>query len=111
MSSSQVKEGSITATGTVELGEASGSRVSMWLVHLTDGGSWSGTIQPMGKATGSRGMTGLNLAYKDMVTGDNATAALTGNALILLDGAGLEVELSFTRSAGTMKYWAVPVVG
>lgn len=108
-----IKSGTISATGTVNLGEAAGSRVSSWLVHLDGDGSWSGSCQPVGKAAAREAgaLATVNLAYKNMATGAVATAALTGDSLILIDSAGTEVILSFTRSAGNMTYVAVPVVG
>lgn len=108
--SGPVKFGTIDATTDVILGEATGGRVSSWLVHVVADGSWSGSLQPKGGATSS-GFAGANLAYKNMTTGVNATAALTTTGLILIDGAGLDVVLSFTRSAGTMQYRAVPLLG
>lgn len=108
--SGPVKSGTIDATGDVILGEATGGKVSSWLVQLVADGSWSGSMQPKGGATGS-GLAGSNLAYKNMITGLNATAAVTTTGLILIDGAGLDVVLSFTRSAGTIQYYAVPLLG
>lgn len=107
------KSGNVDATGDVNLGEAMGGKVSSWLVHLDADGAFSGSVQPVGRAAASDagGAATIDLAYKDMNTGTNATAALTTDALILIDGAGIEVILEFTVSAGSIDYFAVPLLG
>lgn len=108
--SGPVKSGTVSASGDVILGEGAGGRVSSWLVQLVADGSWSGSVQPKACAVGSR-LAPANVAYKNMGTGENATAALTTTALVLIDGAGVEVALTFTRNAGSIQWYAVPLVG
>ena len=105
-----VKAGTISASGDVSLGQASGSRVSSWLVQLEADGSWSGSCQPKGAASDTAN-TLINLGWKDMATSAVATTAPTGDVLILLDSSCIDVVLSFTRAAGTMTYTAIPLVG
>lgn len=105
------KFGTIDATGSVILGEAASARVCSWLVQLDADGSWIGSCQPVGRAVDCRVSTTGNLAYRDMTSGDMATAALTTDALVLIDGSGMEVSLDFTVTGGSLTYQAVPLVG
>lgn len=105
------KTGTISSTQMVSLGEAAGSRVSSWLVQLDADGSWNGSVQPVGRAASCQLTVTPNLAYRNMTTGDIATAALTGDSLVMVDSSGMEVSLDFTVVAGSITYHAIPVVG
>ena len=104
------KTGTVNSTEDISLGPAAGSRVSSWLVQLEADGSWSGTCTPKGAAQDSNN-TLINLGFKDMNTSAVSTTAPTTDALILIDSSGVDVVLSFSRSAGTMTYTAIPLVG
>ncbi len=54
----------------------------------------------------------IALGYKNQATGTNATAAITGNALVLVDAAGLNVVLDCTSyTSGSLAFTAIPMVG
>lgn len=101
--------GTISETGTATLGLPMGDRVSMYAIHFNSA-SFSGSVTIKGSAPGL-GFTALAVAYKNMVTGLNATAAITGNALVLVDATGIELTLDATVASGSLSWAATPVMG
>ena len=105
--------GSVGATGQFQLGEAAAGRVSSWLVQFQSA-SFSGSVTIKGKASANAASayTLSALGYKDMATSAVATAAITGNALVLVDGSGLNVILDCTSfTSGSLGFVALPLVG
>jgi hypothetical protein len=85
-------------------------RVCSYLIHFQSA-SFSGSVTIKGGVI-DKAYTLIALGYKDMETGDNATAAITGNALVLVDASGINVVLDCTAyTSGTLAYTAVPLVG
>lgn len=109
MSGRGVQSGTISATGTTTLGLPMGDRVSMYAIHFSSS-SFSGSVTIKGAAPGS-GFAALAVAYKNMQTGLNATAAITDNALVLVDAAGIELTLDATVSSGSLRWVASPLMG
>lgn len=104
------KTGAIAATGQTQLGQASGRRVSSWLIQF-ESASFSGSVT-IKSAASDTNYTAIAVGYKDMNTGTNSTSAITGNALVLVDSSGVDVQLDCTsRSAGTLNWTAIPLVG
>lgn len=102
--------GSITATGQVTLANPMVDRVCSYLIQF-ESSSFSGSLTIKGAAVGTN-YTLTALGYKDMSTGLNATAAITGNKLVLVDSAGIDVTLDVTSyTSGTLRYTAVPMIG
>jgi hypothetical protein len=97
-----VKEGTVTETSDIGLPLPYGDKVCSYLIQI-EVVSGSSSIALKGAAQGSN-HTLLALAYKDMVTGENATAAITGDALVLVDSSGIGVTISATVSSGSFKY-------
>lgn len=112
-----VKSGEITATGDTLIGQASGRRVSSWLIHFSDNSSTTASITIRGKAAdrsaGAYGMVAMG--YKDMATSAVDTSAITTASLpkaVLVDSAGMEIVLDTTAiAAGGVRYTAVPLLG
>jgi hypothetical protein len=91
------------------------TRPQTWRFHLTDGGSWSGSITVKGRAYGTT-ETFVAIPYrKQYVAGAVAddsvvSAALTAvPAIITVAADGLDVSLDHTRSAGTLEVAAFVV--
>lgn len=101
--------GTISETGTINLPPAVTDRVSSYLIHFQSS-SFSGSVTIKG-AVIDRNYTAQAVAYKNMSTGLNATAAITGDALILVDAAGLSIALDATVASGSLAFSAVPLVG
>lgn len=102
-------EGEISATGQTALPNPVSDRVCSYLIHF-ESVSFSGSVTIKGAALDSS-FTLIALAYKDMNAGTNATAAITGNGLVLVDASGVEVVLDATVTSGSLKFTAVPLVG
>lgn len=103
-------EGTINGAGQVNLGCAAGSRVSSWVVQF-ESSSFSGSLT-IKSAVQDSDYTRLAVGYKDFVTGTASTAAITGNALVLVDSSGVDVQLDCTAyTSGSLTYKAVPLVG
>jgi hypothetical protein len=102
--------GSIGAAGQFELGNPMIDRVCSYLIQFqsTD---FIGSVTIKGAVDG-KAYTTLGLAYKNMVTGLNATGAITGNALVLVDASGIGISLDCTSyTDGTLAYKAIPLIG
>lgn len=110
MSGRGVQTGTISATGTTTLPIAMGDRVSMYCIHF-ESSSFSGSVTIRGAAPGQPGFSALAVAYKNMVTGLNATVAITDDALVLVDAAGIQISLDATVTSGSLKYAATPLIG
>ena len=105
-----VKTGTISAAGETDIGPAGGSRVSSWLIQFEDA-SFSGSVTVKGAAQDTA-YTALAIGYKDMATSAVATAAITGNALILVDSSGCSIQLDCTSyTSGDLNYTCIPLVG
>ena len=109
MSGRGVSTGTISATGITTLPLPMADRVSSYTIHFQSV-SFSGSVTIKGAAPG-QGHTALGVAYKNMQTGLNATAAITGNALVLVDAAGIELTLDATVTSGSLKWAATPMMG
>lgn len=101
--------GTISATGVTSLPNPVSDRVCMYLIQF-ESASFSGSVTIKGAALDSN-FAQIALAYKNMNTGVNATSAITGNAIVLLDAAGVNIALDATVTSGTLRYVAVPLVG
>ena len=104
------KTGTISAAGETNLGPAAGSRVSSWLIQF-DTAAFTGSVTIKAAAQDSIN-TALAVGYKDMETSAVATAAVTGNALVLVDSSGCDIQLDCTAyTSGDLNYTAIPLVG
>ncbi len=109
------RSGEIVATGNVKFGDAHGSIVSGWLIHLTNNtsNSWTGDLQ--GKAKDADQGVVQTLAYKDMKSGTIKTAQLNTAGLpylILVDASGLDIQLTTgALVSGGVYFDAHPVIG
>jgi hypothetical protein len=85
-------------------------RVCSYLIHFQSA-SFSGSVTIKGGvADGS--LTGMAVAYKDMETGLNATAAITDSGLILVDASGIDITLDCTAyTSGSLTFTARPMIG
>src|SRR5688500_8926143 len=110
MSNSRVITGVIDADEEFNLPNPMADRVCSYLIQF-ESASFSGEVTIKGAALDSKN-TLLALAYKNMSTGLNATAAITGNAAVLVDAAGLGLVLDCTAyTSGSLAYTAVPLIG
>ena len=110
MATYPVRTGTIDETGQTDLGLPISDKVCSWLIQF-ESASFSGSVTIKGAAADTAN-TALALAYKNMVTGENSTSAITGNALVLVDGSGVSVQLDCTSVAsGSLAYTARPMVG
>lgn len=112
MSAAPPKTGTISGTGQVILPPAAGSRVSSYKIQFEASTSpaWNGsvTIQEMV----GNGMSRIAIGYKDDETQAVATSAITGNRVVLVDSSGGTIVLDCTSyTAGSLEYYAVPLVG
>lgn len=105
-----ITTGTISGTGQTTLPLPVSDRVCSYLVHFQSS-SFSGSVTIKGGvADGSR--TSLAVAYKDMTTGLNSTAAITGNALVLVDASGIDLTLDCTAyTSGSLGFTARPMIG
>ena len=104
-----IKTGSIGATGQTALGTAAGSRVCSWLIHFD--GTFTGSVTIRGAAVDTA-YGAVALGYKDMSTSAVATAAITADAVVLVDSSGIDVQLDCTSyTSGALNYTAIPLVG
>lgn len=105
-----VETGVIDAATQYELGNPMIDRVCSYTIQFqsTD---FVGSVTIKGAVDGTA-FTTLALAYKNMSTGLNATAAITGNALVLVDASGIGISLDCTAyTSGSLAYKAVPLIG
>lgn len=114
--SGPAKVGEIDAVEAKSLGQGSGSRVSSLRVQFQDDGVFDGSV--LLKARTQRGgdddvdRTLIALAYTDAETGDLSTAAITGDALVLVDASGLEVFADCTTvTTGSLAFTSIPLLG
>ena len=104
-----VSTGTISATGVTSLPNPVSDRVCMYLIQF-ESASFSGSVTIKGAALDSN-FSQIALAYKNMNTGVNATTAITGNGMVLVDAAGINVALDATVASGTLRFVAIPMVG
>ena len=105
---SSLKE-TFTASGVLKLGNASPDIVSRWCVMLA--GTFTGSMQPKGAVIRS-GLTKQHVSYTDTADGTIKTAALTAvGAPILIEAAGMDIDLDVTITTGSMSIYAHPVAG
>lgn len=110
MATYPVRTGTISETGQTDLGLAVSDKVCSWLIQF-ESASFSGSVTIKGAAADSAN-TAIALAYKNMATGENSTSAITGNALVLVDGSGCGIQLDCTSAAsGSLAYTARAMVG
>lgn len=102
--------GNIDATGQFSLPNPVSDRVCSYAIQF-ESASFSGSVTIKG-AVIDKNYTLSALAYKDMATGENATDAITGNALVLVDASGVDVVLDATTvNSGDLAYTAIALVG
>lgn len=101
--------GTISSTSVVSLPNPVSDRVCSYLIHF-ESSSFNGSVTIKGAAIDTA-FTLSALAYKNMATGLNATTAITGNALVLVDSAGINVVLDATVTSGSLRYVAIPLIG
>lgn len=93
MSAGPGKTFTVDATGQTNLGEAvPGGVVSSWAIEFISS-SFSGSVTIRAKSSFSTQTTYQAKGYKDQTTDTVATAAITGNALVLVDSTGLDVQI------------------
>jgi hypothetical protein len=104
--------GVIDGTGQTELPIPVSDRVASYLIQF-ESASFDGSVTIKGAALDTgEDFTPLALAYKNMTTGLNDTAAITGNKLVLVDSAGVGLSLDCTAYvSGELRFKAVPLVG
>ncbi len=109
------RSGEVVATGNVKFGEAHGSLVSGWLIHLTDNNSSGWTADVQGKVHDALQGVVQTIAYKDMKSGTIKTAQLNTAGLpylILVDAAGMELQLTTgALVSGGVYFDCHPVIG
>lgn len=102
--------GTIIGTGQTGLPNPMSDRVCSYLIQF-ESSSFSGSVTIKGSAIDSA-HTLIALGYKNMSTGTNATTAITGNALVLVDAAGINTVLDCDNyTSGTLAFTAIPLVG
>jgi hypothetical protein len=102
--------GSIAATGQTVLPNPVGDKVCSYLIHFNSA-AFNGSVTIKGGVI-DQAYALSALAYKDMATGLNATDAITGSGLVLVDASGCNVVLDCTaRTAGSLSFTAMPLVG
>ncbi len=134
MAEQQVQSGTkftIKSADTFILGDASDDTVSTYVLHLVDGGSFSGSITPQARSRSPRAQTGsiplaasgsgatlddiafVNTAYFNEATGLYSTAAITAMpSLISMRASGLVCALNVTSLvAGTVIVYVQRVFG
>lgn len=100
----------VSATGEVNLGNASEGAVSRWAIQLDESAGGDVSVTVKGRIMQSEADY-VAIAYTDMADGATKTAALTADALILVDSSGLDVQLDVTVTSGTLTYYAWPLAG
>jgi hypothetical protein len=102
--------GSIAAVGQTVLPCPNTDKVCSYLIHFNSA-AFSGSVTIKGGVV-DQAYALSALAYKDMATGENATAAITGSAVVLVDASGVDVTLDCTaRASGSLSFTAMPLVG
>lgn len=111
----------LTATTTIDLGDADDNTVSRWVVQVQDEGSMNWSIAVQGAILGSHkspggggtALTPTDLEYRNMNTGTDVSGAtaITAAGKYLIDASGLAVRLVATRTAGSVRITAIPVRG
>jgi hypothetical protein len=121
----------ITTTGTYVLGDGSDETTATYLLHLVDGGSFSGSVTPQARSRAIRAQTGslplaatgggatlddigfVSTAYFNEATGLYSTAAITAMpALISMRASGMVCALNVTSlSAGTIVVYVSRILG
>lgn len=105
-------------TDLIELGDAGGEVVGTIVVQLT-GTGWSGSVVVKGRVRGAseHGVSYAPIPYvRRSLAGaasDDATvsAALTGDAIIEVNAAGLQVALDHAHVGGTLAVDFQPIAG
>jgi hypothetical protein len=102
--------GSIAATGQTVLPLPVSDRVCSYLIHFNSA-AFSGSVTIKG-GVDDKNYALSALAYKNMATGENATDAITGSGLVLVDASGCNVVLDCTAYvSGGLSFTAMPRVG
>lgn len=102
--------GTITAATTYAIPNAATDRVTSYAIQFKSN-SFVGSVTIKG-GIADKAYGVLPVAYKNMVTGLNATAAITDNALVLVDAAGLDLTLDCTSyTSGSLTFTAIPLIG
>ena len=102
--------GSIAAVGQTSLPNPVSDRVCSYLIHF-ESSAFNGSVTIKGGVI-DKAYALSALGYKNMATGENATAAITGSGLVLVDASGCDITLDCTaRTAGSLAFTAVPLVG
>lgn len=102
--------GAIDEVGQTVLPLPVSGKVCSWVVQFEDN-SFTGSVTIKAHVADSSHPS-TAVAYKDMTTGENATAAFTGSGLALVDSAGLNIILDCTAaSAGSLLFSARPMIG
>jgi len=104
-----MKSGTISATGTVELHEAAEHEVSSWLIQFVSA-AFNGSVTIQGAAVRSSAAVAA-IAYRDTETGEISLADVTDSLIVLVPASGLEITLDATVVAGSLAYFAIPMMG
>lgn len=103
-----------TATETVELGDASLDTVGRMVLHIQDGGSWSGSVVVQGRLRGSE-LTFRTLGLYDLEElaeiAAAAPASITAAGIYMVDCSGMEVQIVVTVSGGSVIIAWEPIRG
>lgn len=105
-----VKQGTIDTATAYVLGNGDQTAVSRWVIQGVASG-WTGSLTVKGRVFGS-GAAYTAIGYINRATDAVATAAITASFLIEVNCSGLDIELDVTASsAGSVAYYAIPVLG
>jgi hypothetical protein len=97
----------INATANYQLTDVGDGAVGLLVVHIVDGGAYSGTITVKGRAKGNTSGTYVAIPYIKLhlngAVGDGSqvSTAITTTSLICLDATGLDVSLDVTFTSGS----------
>jgi hypothetical protein len=100
----------IDAVATHNLGDVDPGFVGRWAVQFKSS-SFVGSVTIKARVPRS-GMDAVAVAYIDFADGTIKTAALAGDALVLIDCSGLELILDCTAyTSGSLAVAALPLIG
>ena len=113
----------LTATETIDLGDADDNTVSRWIIQVQDEGSMNFSIAVKGAILGSdkvspqngggTALTRTDLEYRNLNTGTDVSGAtaITAAGKYMIDSSGMAVSLVATRTGGSARITAIPVRG
>lgn len=105
-----MQSGTIDATGETVLGDADPSAVGRYAIQFVSN-SFSGSVTIKGRVTAS-GQDAVAISYMDYADSAAKVAAITGDALVLVDVSGLDLILDCTvATSGSLEYFAQPLLG